>query len=167
MRMQKYKLTILGLGNVLFRDEGFGVHFIQYFQSRNTPPDNILIADGGTLGYMLLNIICQTEYLFVIDTVKADDKPGSIYRFHPKDIPAKIDYTISAHEVEFMDILQKSEMMGEAPITTFITVVPEDILSEGMELTKTLQGCLPEIEKLVLEEIEKIGLPLFIRQGQP
>ena len=73
---KKYKLTILGLGNIIFKDEGFGVHFVQKFQKKYCVPKNVTIIDGGTLGYLLMDIICQTEHLLVIDTVKANDKPG-------------------------------------------------------------------------------------------
>ena len=83
--------------------------------------------------------ICQTEHLVVIDTVKAKDTPGSIYRFHPDAIPIHLSYNVSAHEVEFMDLLLKAEMMGEAPETTFITVVPEDILGDQGDAGWTVQ----------------------------
>ncbi|MGA1825200.1 MAG: HyaD/HybD family hydrogenase maturation endopeptidase [bacterium] len=156
--MNKYTLTILGLGNILFKDEGFGVHFVRTFQEKYKLPDNALIVDGGTLGYMLMDTICQTEHLVVIDTVKADDLPGSVYRFHPDAIPTHLSYNVSAHEVEFMDLLLKADMMGEAPETTFITVVPEDIVGKGMNMTETMNKCLPKIEKLVLEEMKRLSV---------
>ena len=152
----KYKLTILGLGNILFKDEGFGVHFVRQFQKKYRLPDNIRIIDGGTLGYSLMNIVCETEHLLVIDTVKAHDKPGSIYCFHPEAIPSQIEYSISAHEVEFLDLLLKAEMMGDAPQTTIIAVVPEDMHSVDMELSSTLRSSLLTAEKLVTKEINKV-----------
>ncbi|MGA1867738.1 MAG: HyaD/HybD family hydrogenase maturation endopeptidase [bacterium] len=156
--MKKYKLTILGLGNIIFKDEGFGVHFVRQFKDKYKMPEGALIVDGGTLGYMLMDTICQTEHLVVIDTVKAKDTPGAIYRFHPDAIPTHLSYNVSAHEVEFMDLLLKAEMMEEAPETIFITVVPEDILGEGMEMTATMHECVPKVEKLVLEEMKRLGM---------
>lgn len=155
---KKYTLTILGLGNILLRDEGFGVHFIQQLEKKYRFPENIAVIDGGTLGYTLMEIVCQTERLLVIDTVKANDKPGTIYRFHPEAIPAHLDYSVSAHEVEFMDVLVKAEMMGDHPKTTIIAVLPEDIKGVGLDLTETLQKSLPKVEDLVLEEIEKLDV---------
>ena len=158
LKMKKYKLTILGLGNILCRDEGFGVHFIRQFMERHTFVENVNVVDGGTLGYMLMDTICETENLVVIDTVKSDDKPGSIYRFHPDAIPTHLHYNVSAHEVEFLDLLVKAEMMGELPTTTFIAVVPENIEEEGLEMTETVRNAFPQIEKLVLKEMERIGV---------
>ena len=157
---KKFKLTIMGLGNILFRDEGFGVHFVRAFQKKYCMPDDVLIMDGGTLGYMLMDHICETNHLLVIDTVKADDRPGSIYRFHPDAIPTALHYNVSAHEVEFLDVLFKAEMMGEAPETVIIGVVPEDILSTGTDLTPTLQTSLLKVEALVKEELEMLGISL-------
>lgn len=155
---KKYRLIILGLGNILFKDEGFGVHFVQEFQKKYRLPMDVSIVDGGTLGYMLMNIVCQTENLLVVDTVKTDDQPGSVYRFHPDDIPTTISYNVSAHEVEFTDILLKAEMMGYAPRTTIIAVAPEDIVETCMELTETMQKTMPKVEQLVKEEINKLGI---------
>lgn len=157
---RKYRLTIMGLGNILFRDEGFGVHFVREFQKKYRLPEDVLIMDGGTLGYMLMDDICQTEHLLVVDTVKADDTPGSIYRFSPDAIPTCLHYNVSAHEVEFLDVLFKAEMMGEAPETVIIAVIPEDILGTEMELTPTLKSCIPKVESLVKEELKRMGIGL-------
>jgi len=155
---KKYTVTILGLGNLLFKDEGFGVHFVREFQGKYRLPENVAVIDGGTLGYMLMDEICQTEHLVVVDTVRADDEPGSIYRFSPEAIPLQVHYNVSAHEVEFLDVLSKAEMLGEAPETVIIAVVPEDIAGTGIELTPSVRACLPKVEALVKEELHRIGI---------
>jgi len=157
---KKYKLTILGLGNILFTDEGFGVHFVRHFQKKYRSPENARIIDGGTLGYSLMNIVCQTEHLLVIDTVKANDTPGSIYRFHPEAIPSQLEYSVSAHEVEFLDLLLKADMMGDAPQTTIIAVIPEDMHSVEMKLSSTMQDSLPKVEKLVIKEMKNLSIEI-------
>ena len=53
-----------------------------------------------------------------------------------------------------MDILLKAEMIGEAPRTTIIAVVPEDILGTSMEMTPIMQDTMIEVEHLVKKEIE-------------
>lgn len=155
---RRYKLTILGLGNILFKDEGFGVHCVREFEKGYHLPESVAIHEGGTLGYMLMDIICQTEYLLVIDTVKADDNPGSIYRFHPDAIPASLGYNVSAHEVEFLDVLLKAEIMGEAPQATIIAVVPQDIMGVGEELTPPVKAAIPKVKALIEDELERLGI---------
>ncbi|MGA1795176.1 MAG: HyaD/HybD family hydrogenase maturation endopeptidase [bacterium] len=155
---KRYRLTILGLGNLLFKDEGFGVHFVREFQGRYRLPEDVAVLDGGTLGYMLMDDICRTEHLLVVDTVRADDEPGSIYRFTPEAIPLRVHYNVSAHEVEFLDVLSKAAMLGEAPETVIIAVVPEDIVGTGIELTPSVRACLPKVEALVKEELHRMGI---------
>jgi hydrogenase maturation protease len=154
---KKHTLTILGLGNLLLRDEGFGVHFVRQFQEKYRLPEDMVIIDGGTLGYALMDAICQTQHLLVVDTVKADDNPGTIYRFSPEAIPTSLDYATSAHEVEFLDVLVKAELLGEAPQTTIIAVLPEDANDMGMELSQTMKDALLKVEDLVKKEIERFG----------
>ena len=77
MAEKKKKVAILGVGNILLADEGFGVHFIRWFSQRYKPAESVSIVDGGTLGYALIDIICSCDNLIVIDVLKADDT-----RFH-------------------------------------------------------------------------------------
>ena len=157
---KKYKLVILGLGNILFKDEGFGVHFVRDFQKKYLLPQDVSIIDGGTLGYMLMDLICETENLLVIDTVKTNEEPGTVYKFKPDAIPTTLQYNVSAHEVEFLDLLLKAEMIGEAPSTTIIAVVPEDIINNGFEMTARVKKSLPKVEELIKEEIMGLGIPI-------
>src|SRR5450756_2960106 len=94
-------VTILGVGNILLADEGFGVHFIRWFSQRYKTSDSVRMIDGGTLGYALIDIICSCDNLIVIDVLKAKDTPGSIYRFNTGEMQAHmpVSYThLRAHE---------------------------------------------------------------------
>ena len=79
-------VTILGIGNILMGDEGFGIHFTRWFSQRYRATDDVHIIDGGTLGYALLDIICSCDHLIIIDVLKVQDTPGSIYRFNKEEM---------------------------------------------------------------------------------
>ena len=79
-------INILGLGNILLQDEGFGVHFIRWFSEAYHLPENVKATDGGTLGYMLLDILGSCEEAIIIDVIKLNDLPGSIYRFTQEEM---------------------------------------------------------------------------------
>ena len=83
-------MTILGVGNVLLMDEGFGVHFVKYLAERYQLPEGVRIVDGGTLSYALLDIICGCERLIVVDVVKSKDEPGAIYRFTREELETRM-----------------------------------------------------------------------------
>lgn len=149
----KQPLTILGLGNVLLGDEGFGVHFVRWFAQRHRLPPDIAVVDGGTLGYLLLETVCGCERLIVIDCLKTADAPGSLYRFSREEIEAHLPPPTSAHEVKFADVLCKAEMLGESPEILFLCVVPERYGDLETALSPTLRERFDALEELLLAEL--------------
>jgi hydrogenase maturation protease len=157
---KKNFVTILGLGNILLADEGFGVHFIRWFSKRYLATDDIKMIDGGTLGYALLDIICSCENLIVIDVLKAKDTPGSIYRFNTQEMQAHMPPPTTAHEVTFFDVLFKVELLEELPETLFLCIVPQDYGEMNLEMTAMMQEKFPVMEKFLLEELSKLNVTL-------
>lgn len=145
MRPQK-QIGILGLGNLLLRDEGFGVHFIAYLLDRYDIPAHVAVLDGGTAGIMMAPFIEDADVLYVIDTVAAHDPPGTIRRYTDQDIKAgNLQARMSPHQVGLLDILDLCRLRETAPLQTeMITVVPED-LSVAIGLTPALEAKLPEV----------------------
>jgi len=152
------KVTILGLGNILLGDEGFGVHFVRWFEERHRLPAGVAVVDGGTLGYVLLDTICACERLIVVDCLKLADTPGSLYRFGREELEAHLPPPTSMHEVKFAEVLCKAELMGELPEMVFIGIVPERCGEMELELTGTVRARLPEVERLVLNELARWGV---------
>jgi len=106
-------VTVLGVGNILMGDEGFAVHFVRWFADRHRETNEVKIIDGGTLGYALLDIICSCDHLIVVDVLKVQDTPGSMYRFNKEEMELHLPPPTTAHEVTFPDVLFKSELLGE------------------------------------------------------
>ncbi|MFA5324324.1 MAG: hydrogenase maturation protease [Smithella sp.] len=153
-------VTILGIGNILMGDEGFGVHFARWFAERYRAMDEVHIIDGGTLGYALLDIICSCDHLIIIDVLKVQDAPGSIYRFNKEEMELHLPPPTTAHEVTFPDVLFKSELIGEAPETIFLCIVPQDYKNLRMEMTPFLYDKFADMEKFLLIELEKLNINL-------
>jgi len=154
----KNPLTILGLGNILLGDEGFGVHFVRWFAERHRFPPGVAIVDGGTLGYLLLDTVCGCETLIVVDCLKTADRPGSLYRFSREEIEAHLPPPTSAHEVKFADVLCKAEMLGESPELLFLCVVPERYGELDTALSPALRERFAPLEELLLAELAARGL---------
>ena len=150
---KKQFLTILGLGNVLLQDEGFGVHFVRWFSGRYHLPDEVDVIEGGTMAYALLDIVCRCEHLIVIDVIKADDEPGSIYRFSQEDMLANMPPPTSAHEVQFMDVLFQAELLDESPETVFLCIVPQKYDEMALTMTALMEEKFMEMERFLLKEL--------------
>jgi hydrogenase maturation protease len=157
---ERNHVTILGIGNILLADEGFGVHFVRWFSKRYQATDDVRIIDGGTLGYALLDIICSCDHLIVVDVLKAKDAPGSIYRFNKEEMELHMPPPTSAHEVTFPDVLFKTELMGESPETVFLCIVPAEYGDMKLDMTSFIRDKFPVMEKLLLQELEKLNVKL-------
>ena len=158
---ERNHITILGLGNILLRDEGFGVHFVRWFENHYRVPENVKIVEGGTLGYGLLDTVCSCDKLLVIDVIKAKDKPGSVYRFTKEEVDAQMLEPTSAHEVSFQDVLCKAELIDELPEVIFLCIVPHEYKDTGLELTPLMRKKFSDVERLLLKELSLNGVNLL------
>ncbi len=153
--MSSPKITILGVGNELLSDEGVGIHVIREIQKREINPE-IEVIEGGTEGFGLLNIIIETDYLILVDSLKGGGKPGSIYRFNIKDAPSCPDlFKTSVHQIGILEVIHLSELIGNTPETIVFGIEPNKI-NTSMQLSEEVQSKIPRIIELILEEIKNL-----------
>jgi hydrogenase maturation protease len=146
-------ILILGIGNILLRDEGIGVHVVNQLTDMILQPD-VELMDGGTMGIDLLFYIEGRKKVIVIDTVKAGEPPGTMYRFTDKDLSFKKDVLRTAHGIDFSDVVRTAQTMGTKPDEiVFIGIEPES-MEEGMELSPLIAERIPAIIELVKRELE-------------
>jgi hydrogenase maturation protease len=150
-------ITILGLGNVLIGDDGFGVRFVTWFSDRYILPDTVSVVDGGTAGLGLLDIVTGADHLIVIDAIRIDDTPGSIYRFTGEDMSLYLPAPTSVHEVEFLDVLAMADLLNQRPPVTFITVVPEKYDTMEVRISDIMYERFADVERLLLEELAALS----------
>jgi hydrogenase maturation protease len=142
---------IIGCGNLLLRDEGIGVHLIQYLQKK-TLPDDVELVDGATGGFDLLPFIQDADKVVIVDAVSGRGEPGDIYRFGPEDFETDSVPNTSLHDVCLKDILHIVKLTGPVPPVTIFGVEPKT-MDWGMELTDEVKAVLPRLSELVLEEM--------------
>lgn len=160
------KIGILGLGNLLLCDEGFGVHFINHLTEKYIFPDNFSVLDGGTAGIMLAPFMEDVDILYVIDTVALKAEPGSIHCFSDEDVKVgNIQFRMSPHQVGLLEILELCKIRETAPDRTeMITVVPED-LSLKITLSPTLLPKLAEVEDILLKSLAEHNQHLTLKES--
>jgi hydrogenase maturation protease len=155
--MEEKKIMILGVGNLLFTDEGVGVRVAEALQDRYKFPENVRVVDGGTLGLNLLGVISEADYLIVVDAVRQGGEPGSLYRLAGEEIPQRIRAKNSLHQVEFLEALTCCQALGKVPETVIVGVEPEDITTMSIELTATVGARIDDLVESVLEELTNLG----------
>ena len=151
---KKQTKLIIGCGNLLLRDEGFGVHLIEYLKQKKLSPD-IELLDGGTAGLDLIDFIRQPDKVVIVDAVKAEGKPGQIYSFSPQDFETENPPKTSLHDITLKDVFQMAGQLGPLSKITIIGIEPA-IIGPGTELSPQLKKILPKVAQLVLTEIEKM-----------
>ena len=150
--MKNKKILILGVGNLILRDEGVGVHAVRELEKRDLPP-HVEVIDGGTYLMDLLNVIQEAERIIVIDALRGGGKPGTVYRVTPDDLMAETERTLSLHQVGLLEVLGMVRQLGGEPHAVIIGVEPKEI-SWGMELTPEVEAKLPRVIDAVFEELK-------------
>jgi hydrogenase maturation protease len=144
------KILIVGIGNLLCRDEGIGVHVIQEMRTMKLP-SHIELLDIGTSTMDLISYLENVKKMIVIDAMKAGGAPGTIYKCRPEDLLPKGGEPISLHDIGVIETLTMAKKMGMEIETVIIGVEPE-IMDWGMELSEEVKKRIPFIIEAVLKE---------------
>ena len=137
---------VLGIGNILWADEGFGVRAVEQFNSKYALTDvNNLVADGGTLGMYLFDRICRTENLLVFDCCDFHGAPGELTVLRNDDIRIWTSTKISPHQDGMNDLLAAAMLRGcepkEIAVVGFQPVLLDDY---GGSLSQKAKDVIPQ-----------------------
>ncbi len=155
------KILVLGIGNLLFGDEGIGVHFINYMgeKYRFKGEHQLDLVDGGTLAQRLIPIIVEYDRLIIIDTINAPGvKAGEVYFFDFDAVPDAVDWQGSAHEVEMLQTLNMMDLVGDRPQTMIMGVVPTVIEATEFSLSKGVADAVPVMERTLVDYLNTLGI---------
>ncbi|WP_419785003.1 HyaD/HybD family hydrogenase maturation endopeptidase [Pseudodesulfovibrio sp.] len=151
-------ILILGVGNVLFMDEGFGVRVAEELEQRYEFTPNVTVLDGGTLGFRLMGPIMESDYLIIVDIVLNEGEPGDVFRLLGKDLKKACAFTNSMHQTDLLDTLARCSLIGTVPDDVILYgIEPVNYKDMSAELSPELAAKLPAVMDLVLKEVEQAG----------
>lgn len=151
---EKKPILVLGVGNLLLKDEGVGVHVARKLMDMDLP-SHVEVVDGGTSGFDLLDDIEGRKKVVVVDTVRGGGPPGTIYRMTTEDIEEMPKSRLSLHDIDMTDLLKLADLFKiEKPEIVVIGIEPKDIESASLELSPGIEAKVPRLIELVLKEIE-------------
>jgi hydrogenase maturation protease len=147
------RIVIVGVGNVLLKDEGIGVHVVRALQEMSlaSPGGDVEVVDGGT-SPGALDRAEGADKLIIVDAARGGGEPGTIYRFAPDEVSGEPKLLTSLHDLGLLDSLRMMESVGDPPRETVIIGVEPAEVDWGLELTPTLRGKLPDVVRRVVEE---------------
>ncbi len=151
MGEREARTAIVGVGNVLLKDEGIGVHLVRELSETMTLDNEVEIIDGGTSPDVFPSLK-GVEHLIVVDAVQAGGQPGTIYRLGPGDVTNAHSGLCSAHHLGLIEGLNMMRLLGMEPKSTVIIGVEPRDISLGLDLSPDLQRVLPRLAEVVLQE---------------
>lgn len=152
------RLIVLGLGNILYADEGFGVRLAERLYTRHGFPDNVEIVDAGTQGHPLLAFVERADRLLLLDAVDFGLAPGTFILRDSSGIPAYLSaHKMSLHQNSFSEVLALAELTDCLPgEIRLIGLQPAD-LGFGRSLSAVALNRLEEAERLALRQLAAWG----------
>ncbi|MGD9823634.1 HyaD/HybD family hydrogenase maturation endopeptidase [Desulfobacter sp.] len=147
---------ILGVGNILYSDDGFGIKVVEELEKKYVFPDHITIVDGGVLGINLLGVISHARKLIVVDTILNKGNPGDLHRIEGNEIPNRILGKNSMHQMDLLEALTLCRLMGNVPDTVILGVEPENIETLNPQLTHLIAAQVEPMVQLVLQELRNL-----------
>lgn len=162
------RILVLGIGNILWSDEGFGVRAVERLASEWAFPDTVTIMDGGTQGLYLLPHLEEADVLIIVDAIDYGLAPGSRRIFRDGDVPAFLGARkMSLHQTGFQEVLASAILLGRCPAQLILVgVQPENLEDYGGGLTAVVAAEIdPVIEtvRTILEE--EFGIAAIRRNG--
>jgi len=145
------KTLILGVGNLLLKDEGVGIHVIQALEKENLP-SGVHLMDGGTGGFHLVSWLEEYERIIMIDATLDNNPPGTVRSLKPRfasDFPP----LMSAHEIGLRDMIEIMQLTDKMPEVHLIVISALDISEVGMDLSPEVEAAIPEVINLVKKMI--------------
>jgi len=151
----KKRVIVVGLGNILLRDEGVGIRVIEELRKIKLP-ESVEIHEGGVLGLFILNFFKNATKAIVVDAVKAGGRPGEVYCFDVKEIIENDRKTIvSLHDIDFVYALKICKDVLDLPEKIIVVGIEPEKIEEGLTLSDSVKKAIPKAIDVILKLINE------------
>ncbi len=153
-------MLILGVGNILLRDEGLGVRALERLQERYELPEEVQAVDGGVMGLDLLPYLEGVTHLLVIDAVQMGAAPGTLVRLEGDEIPRALPVKMSMHQVGLQELLFFAQLQETLPEHVILLGMEPASLETGLDLSPAVAARLDDLVQEVVEQLRAWGVVL-------
>jgi hydrogenase maturation protease len=165
----QWRTLVLGIGNVLWADEGFGVRALEALHAAYSFPEDVRIMDGGTQGIFLLPWVRSTQSLLIFDAIDFGLAPGELRVIRDDAVPRFMGAKkVSMHQAGFQEVLASAALSGDYPERLALIGVQPDTLNDyGGSLRPAIKARIPEALDLALEVLREWGVTARARRSAP
>ena len=151
-------LAILGVGNILEKDDGIAIYATKYLESNYNFEPSIEIVNGGVEGINLLNMFMEYPHIIILDAIEIEDEVGSIYHIPSHELTGYGLNSGGAHEIGVLQCFDILELMGkETPKSSVIGIIPSEI-DVHIGLSDVLENKFSTYIETVIKIIEQNGI---------
>ena len=138
------RVLVLGIGNILWADEGFGVRAVEAFHRAYELPPGVVLLDGGTQGLYLVNFVQEADALLVFDAIDYGLEPGTLKVVEGDEVPKFTGAKkMSLHQTGFQEVLSAAELLGACPRRlALVGCQPLDLEDWGGPLTAPVAAAI-------------------------
>jgi hydrogenase maturation protease len=155
---RRIEALVLGIGNVLWADEGFGVRAVETLHAEYAFAPEVLLLDGGTLGLNLYEYVASARRVLVFDAIDFHLPPGTLKLLRDGEVPAWGRTKLSPHQTGFNDVLALAQLNGRTPETIVaVGVQPVELSDFGGSLTEPVRMRLPEAVGVAAQQLTAWG----------
>ena len=161
------QVLILGIGNLLWADEGFGIRVVETLHERYTFPDNVEVMDGGTQGIYLVQHVQGVDVLVVFDAIDYGLEPGTMKVIHGDEVPKFMGAKkMSLHQTGFQEVLAMAEFTGDYPEhLMLIGVQPVELEDFGGSLRPEVQAQVEPSIEIALQYLGQFSISAERRES--
>ncbi|UPT78473.1 hydrogenase maturation protease [Sulfurovum sp. XGS-02] len=149
------KIALIGIGNIMFHDEGLGDYLVKYIENNYNIPDNLTLVEGGTLDFSLISNYRDFDQLIVVGASSQEGETGTIYAQSGKEMEMAqyaVDLTAKEFDISFID--------EEVDKIRHISMIPENIIEVRNALTESVLRHMPKLLEVTLKELKHFGITL-------
>ena len=166
--MSAANVLILGIGNLLWADEGFGVRAVEYLLAHYTFPSQVQLLDGGTQGIYLVQHVEEADILVVFDAIDYGLPPGTLKVVKDEEVPCFMGAKkMSLHQTGFQEVLAMAQLLGRYPKhLLLIGVQPVELEDFGGSLRPAVKAQLEPAIEIALDYLQSFGITATARNPE-
>jgi len=162
------EVLVLGIGNLLWADEGFGVRCVQKLAAEWAVPEGVTVMDGGTQGLYLLPYVQGAKRLIVFDAIDYGLPPGTMKRVEGDEVPRFMGAKkMSLHQTGFQEVISAADLTGQLPeALLLIGVQPEELEDYGGSLRDVVKARLDDAVAMAVAALRDWGFEVVQRESR-
>ena len=161
------RIAVIGLGNPIMADDGFGIAALGRLESEWEFDHRVSLVDGGTWGLDLLPTIESADHVLLLDAIRAWQLPGTVLTFEGEEVPRCFSTKLSPHQIDVREILALAELRGRLPGTLVAIGVEPEVVDLRDGLSPIVAEQLDEVVMLAVGVIRAWGASARSTSARP